>query len=235
MRLLILGRGKTGAHVAEVAKERGHEVRVLGSAENPGGSALTPEALAEVDAVIDFTTPQAVIPNIIGCMQAKKPMVVGTTGWYDKLPMVHDLVRESEGSFLYAPNFSVGVNVFLEAARAAAAALKHGYAGHIVERHHAQKKDSPSGTAARLQQIIRDVSGTELEITSIREGDVIGTHVMLFDSANDTIMFTHDAKSRRGFAEGAVVAAEWLAGKKGLFEFKDVLASQSTSSASKPK
>src|SRR5258707_674954 len=96
MRLLVLGRGKTGAHVAEVAKERGHDVRVLGSAENPGGSALTPAALADVDAVIDFTTPQAVIPNIIAAMQAKKPIVVGTTGWYDKLPMVHDLVRESD-------------------------------------------------------------------------------------------------------------------------------------------
>jgi 4-hydroxy-tetrahydrodipicolinate reductase len=224
MRLLLLGRGKTGKLVAEVARERKHDVRVLGAEENPGGSALTAAALAEIDAVIEFTTPQAVIPNIIGCMQAKRPMVVGTTGWYDKLAMVRDLVRESEGSFLYAPNFSVGVNVFFEVARAAAAALRHGYAAHIVERHHAQKKDAPSGTAARLQQIIQETSGKEVEITSIREGEVIGTHVMLFDSASDTMMFTHDAKSRRGFAEGAVLAAEWLPGRKGFFEFKDVLA-----------
>jgi 4-hydroxy-tetrahydrodipicolinate reductase len=224
MRLLVLGRGKTGALVASVARERGHEVRVMGAEENPGGAALTPDALRDVDAIIDFTTPQAVIPNIIGAMQAKKPMVVGTTGWYDKLAMVRDLVRESNGSLLCAPNFSIGVNVFFEVARAAAAALKHGYAAHIVERHHAQKKDAPSGTAARMQQIIQEISGKELEITSIREGDVVGTHVMLFDSANDTMMFTHDAKSRRGFAEGAVVAAEWLVGKHGFFEFKDVLA-----------
>lgn len=224
MRLLVLGRGKTGALVAEVARERGHEVRVMGAEENPGGAALTPDALRDVDAIIDFTTPQAVIPNIIGAMQAKKPMVVGTTGWYDKLAMVRDLVRESGGSLLYASNFSIGVNVFFEVARAAAAAVKHGYAAHIVERHHAQKKDAPSGTAARMQQIIQETSGKELEITSIREGDVVGTHVMLFDSPNDTMMFTHDAKSRRGFAEGAVVAAEWLRGKQGFFEFKDVLA-----------
>ena len=224
MRLLVLGRGKTGALVAEVARERGHEVRVMGAEENPGGAALTPDALRDVDAIIDFTTPQAVIPNIIGAMQAKKPMVVGTTGWYDKLAMVRDLVRESSGSLLYAPNFSIGVNVFFEVARAAAAAVKHGYAAHIVERHHAQKKDAPAGTAARMQQIIQETSGKELEITSIREGDVVGTHVMLFDSPNDTMMFTHDAKSRRGFAEGAVVAAEWLRGKQGFFEFKDVLA-----------
>ncbi|HSE49077.1 MAG TPA: dihydrodipicolinate reductase C-terminal domain-containing protein [Terriglobales bacterium] len=223
MRLLVLGRGKTGALVASVARERGHEVRVMGAEENPGGAALTPDALRDVDAIIDFTTPQAVIPNIIGAMQAKKPMVVGTTGWYDKLAMVRDLVRESNGSLLCAPNFSIGVNVFFEVARAAAAALKHGYAAHIVERHHAQKKDAPSGTAARMQQIIQEISGKELEITSIREGDVVGTHVMLFDSPNDTMMFTHDAKSRRGFAEGAVVAAEWLRGKQGFFEFKDVL------------
>jgi len=227
--LLLLGRGKTGALVAEVARERGHEVVVMGAEENPGGGALTPEALKNFDALIDFTTPQAVIPNIIGAMQGGKPIVVGTTGWYDKLGMVRDLVRESNGALLYAPNFSVGVNVFFEVARAAAAAVKHGYAAHIVERHHAQKKDAPSGTAARLQQIIQEASGKELEITSIREGDVVGTHVMLFDSANDTMMFTHDAKSRRGFAEGAVIAAEWLPGRRGVFEFKDVLLTKSES------
>jgi 4-hydroxy-tetrahydrodipicolinate reductase len=226
MKLLVLGRGKTGALVAEVARERQHDVRVMGAEENPGGSALTPDALRDIDAVIDFTTPQAVIPNIIGAMQAGKPMIVGTTGWYDKLPIVHDLVRESDGAFLYAPNFSVGVNIFFEVAKAVAAALNHGYGGHIVERHHAQKKDAPSGTAAKLQQIIQDTSGEKLEITSIREGDVVGTHVLLFDSPNDTMMFTHDAKSRRSFAAGAVLAAEWLAGKKGFFEFKDVLASK---------
>ena len=224
MKLLILGRGKTGALVAEVARERGHQVHVMGAEQNPGGAALTPEALKAFDAVIDFTTPQAVIPNIIGAMQANKPIVVGTTGWYDKLGMVRDLVRESNGALLYAPNFSIGVNIFFEVARAAAAAVKHGYAAHIVERHHAQKKDAPSGTAARMQQIIQETGGKALEITSIREGDVVGTHVMLFDSPNDTMMFTHDAKSRRGFAEGAVVAAEWLQGKRGFFEFKDVLA-----------
>jgi 4-hydroxy-tetrahydrodipicolinate reductase len=224
VRLLLLGRGKTGALVAEVARERKHEVRVMNAEENPGGSALTPDALRDVDCVIDFTTPQAVIPNIIGCMQARKPMVVGTTGWYDKLPMVRDLVRESDGSLLYAPNFSVGVNIMFEVARAAAAALQHGYAGHIVERHHAQKKDAPSGTAAKMQQILQEGGGKQVEITSIREGDIVGTHVMLFDSPNDTMMVTHDAKSRRGFAEGAVLAAEWLPGRKGVFEFKDVLA-----------
>jgi len=223
MNLLVLGKGKTGALVAEVARERGHQVRALGAADNTNASALTKDALRGVDVVIDFTTPQAVVANIEACVKASASMVVGTTGWSAELPRVKELVERGGIGFLYAPNFSVGVNVLFEIARAAGAALRHGYAGHIVERHHEQKKDKPSGTAAKMKQIMDQAGGTNLEITSIREGDVVGTHVILLDSANDTMMITHDAKSRRGFAEGAVQAAEWLAGKKGFFEFKDVL------------
>ena len=223
MNLLLLGRGKTGSLVAEVARERGHQVRVLGAAENANASALTPDGLRGVDVVVDFTMPQAVVQNIEACAQAGASMVVGTTGWSPELSRVKELVGRSGIGFLYAPNFSVGVNVLFEIARVAGAALQHGYAGHIVERHHEQKKDKPSGTAAKLKQIMDQAGGTNLEITSIREGDTVGTHVILLDSANDTMMITHDAKSRRGFAEGAVQAAEWLAGKKGFFEFQDVL------------
>lgn len=223
MNLLVLGKGKTGSLVAEVARERGHQVRVLSSADNANASALTQEGVRGVDVVLDFTTPQAVVPNVEACAKAGASMVVGTTGWYAELPRVKELVERSGTGFLYAPNFSVGVNVLFEIARAAGVALRHGYAGHIVERHHEQKKDKPSGTAAKMKQIMDQAGGANLEITSIREGDIVGTHVLLLDSANDTMMITHDAKSRRGFAEGAVQAAEWLAGKKGFFEFKDVL------------
>jgi 4-hydroxy-tetrahydrodipicolinate reductase len=223
MNLLVLGKGKTGSLVAEVARERGHQVRVLGAAENANGAALTKDGLRGVEVVIDFTTPDAVVQNIEACTKAGASMVVGTTGWYAELPRLRELVTGSGVGFLYAPNFSVGVNVLFEIARAAGTALKHGYAGHIVERHHEQKKDKPSGTAAKMKQIMDQAGGANLEITSIREGDIVGTHVILLDSANDTMMITHDAKSRRGFAEGAVQAAEWLAGKKGFFEFKDVL------------
>jgi 4-hydroxy-tetrahydrodipicolinate reductase len=225
MNLLVLGKGKTGSLVAEVARERGHQVRVLGAAENANASALTKDGLRGVDVVIDFTTPQAVVENIEACAKAGASMVVGTTGWNAELQRVKELVERSGIGLVYAPNFSVGVNVLFEIARAAGAALKHGYAGHIVERHHEQKKDKPSGTAARMKQIMDQAGGTDLEITSIREGDIVGTHVILLDSANDTMMITHDAKSRRGFAEGAVKAAEWLAGKKGFLEFRDVLKS----------
>jgi 4-hydroxy-tetrahydrodipicolinate reductase len=149
-------------------------------------------------------------------------MVVGTTGWYGELPKVRHLVEHSGTGFLYGANFSIGVNLLFGVARIAAAALQHQYSGQIFERHHAQKKDAPSGTAMTLQKIIREASDTEVEITSFREGDVVGMHEIVLDSHHDTIYLCHDSKSRRGFAEGAVRAAEWLAGKKGFFEFKDV-------------
>jgi len=220
MNLLVLGRGKTGSLVAEVAAARGHKVRAMGSEENAGAAALSKEELAHFDCVIDFTTPTAVIPNIIACTQAGINMVVGTTGWYDKLPQVKELVQHSRSGFLYASNFSLGVNIFFAIATAASAALKSGYTARVVERHYAQKKDSPSGTAITIKQRL---GADDVEITSIREGETVGQHVIMLDSPNDTMMLVHDAKSRRGFAEGAVVAAEWLQGKKGFYEFKDVV------------
>ncbi|HJT00004.1 MAG TPA: 4-hydroxy-tetrahydrodipicolinate reductase [Terriglobales bacterium] len=222
MILLILGHGKTGSLVAEVARQRGHDVRVLGSADNRDAAGLTTEALRDVAVVIDFTTPQAVLENIAACARARKNLVVGTTGWYDRLPKIRDLVTQSDIGLLYASNFSIGVNVFFEVARVAAAALKHGYNGEIMERHHAQKKDAPSGTAVVLQKILHETGGQELEIVSLREGETVGLHEIVLDSHNDTIRLAHDAKSRRGFAEGAVRAAEWLVGRSGFYDFREV-------------
>lgn len=222
MNLLILGRGKTGSLVAEVARERGHRIMSVATADNQRGVALTAEKLSEIDAVIDFTTPQAVLGNIEACMRVGKNMLVGTTGWYGELERVQQLVEKSQAGFLYGANFSVGINLFFEVAQTAAVILQHQYLGQIFERHHAQKKDAPSGTALTLQNLIRDRSGAELEIISFREGDVVGMHEVVLDSPNDTIYLCHDSKSRRGFAEGAVRAVEWLAGKKGFFHFKDI-------------
>ena len=222
MNLLLLGKGKTGSLVAEVARERGHQVRALASGHNPGGAALTRENLQGIDVVVDFTTPKAVMQNIAACAGAGTNMVVGTTGWYGELPRIRELVEKGGIGFLYASNFSVGVNVFFDIAQTAAVALQHGYSGAIEERHHVQKKDKPSGTAAVLQKILQEKSGVELEITSVREGDIVGTHIITLHSAGDTITLTHEAHSRRSFAEGAVRAAEWLAGKKGFFDFQDV-------------
>jgi 4-hydroxy-tetrahydrodipicolinate reductase len=221
--ILVLGRGKTGALVAEMARERQHEVRSLASQENQDGRALTPATLSGIDAVIDFTTPHAVIANIIRCVEAGVPVVVGTTGWTQHMEKVRELVRERKGALLYGSNFSIGMNFFFKAMQAVAPILKHDYRGSIVERHHVHKKDKPSGTAVTIQKILESGSGQKVEVASVREGDTVGMHLVMMDSANDTILFTHDSKSRLGFAEGAVRAAEWLKGKTGFYEFPEIV------------
>ena len=224
MNILVLGRGKTGSMVTEVARERHHHVSVLGANDNPKASALTAEKLAPINMVIDFTTPTAVLGNVEACMRAKKSIVIGTTGWYGELPRIRQMVEDPGCGIglLHAANFSVGVNLFFEVVRSAAAALQHQYFGQIFERHHAQKKDAPSGTAITMQRILRESTESDLEITSFREGEMVGMHELVLDSPADTIYLCHTAKSRRGFADGAVRAAEWLVGKKGIFDFKDV-------------
>jgi 4-hydroxy-tetrahydrodipicolinate reductase len=222
MNLLILGRGKTGAMVAEVARSRRHHVRVLSAAENVDGRALTADSLATVDVVIDFTNATAIVANAEACIRAGKHLVVGTTGWHDQVPRLRELVLAAKTGFLYGANFSIGINLFFEIAASAGSALKYDYSGQIFERHHEHKKDAPSGTALTLQKIVRESGGEEVEIVSFREGDVIGMHEVVFNSAGDRIYLCHDAKSRLGYAEGAVRAAEWLSGKTGFFEFRNV-------------
>jgi 4-hydroxy-tetrahydrodipicolinate reductase len=224
MNLLILGRGKTGSLVAEVARSRRHHVRVLSSAENSGARALTVDSLTAIDAAIDLTTPAAAVANAEACIRAGKNIVVGTTGWYDQLPRLREMVLSAKTGFLYGSNFSIGVNLFFEIAATAGAALKYDYSGQIFERHHEQKKDAPSGTALTIQKIVRESGGAkkEVEIVSFREGDAVGMHELVFNSAGDRIYLCHDAKSRQGYAEGAVRAAEWLVGKAGFFEFRNV-------------
>ena len=222
MNLLILGRGKMGALVEELARGRKHTVHAVDIDENLHAAALTKEKLRHVDVVIDFTTPAAVMENIEGCVRAQKNLVVGTTGWYDEIPTVRAMVEKSGIGLVFAANFSIGVNLFFEIAKTAAAALRLDYSGKISERHHIHKKDAPSGTAIMLSKVLHLAAGKKLEIESFREGEVVGVHELAFDSVNDTITLRHDAKSRRGFAEGAVRAAEWLNGKKGFYDFKDV-------------
>jgi 4-hydroxy-tetrahydrodipicolinate reductase len=224
MNILLLGRGKTGSLVAEVARRRGHDVQIVGAADNASCEALTPEKLRAVNVVIDFTAPSCVMGHIEACVAAGKNMVVGTTGWHGEVDRVRRLVESQGTGFVYAANFSVGVNLFLDVARAAAAALRHDYSGQIFERHHIHKRDAPSGTALAIQHVIREASNKSehLEITSFREGEVVGMHEVVLESAADRIYLCHDAKSRQGFADGAVRAAEWLAGRKGFYDFKDV-------------
>jgi len=222
LNILLLGPGKTGSVVAEVARERRHALRIVDEDVNPGGAWLTAENLRDFDVVIDFTTPDAVLTNIDRSVGAGKPMVVGTTGWYGQIERVRRQVEQAGTGFVFAPNFSYGVNLFFQIVKAAAPALAHGYQGRIKEIHHVHKKDAPSGTAIALERILEQAAGQRVEITSEREGEVPGTHILELESAGDRIVLTHDVKSRRTFAEGAILAAEWIAGKKGFYEFKDI-------------
>jgi 4-hydroxy-tetrahydrodipicolinate reductase len=223
VKVLLLGQGKTGSLVADVARQRGHEVRSLRSKDNLDGRGLTLEVLQQSDVVIDFTTPHAAIPNIIRCAEARVPMIVGTTGWYQHMDKVRELVTERKAALLYGSNFSIGMNFFFKAVQAMAPILKGNYLGNIVERHHVHKKDQPSGTAVKLKNILEAGTGAHVEVASVREGETVGMHLVMFDSADDVILFTHDAKNRMGFAEGAVRAAEWIQGKTGFYEFPDIV------------
>jgi len=222
LRIVVLGAGKTGSLVAQVAQERGHTVLTIDEDLNANAAWLTPNNLHEADVVIDFTTPDAVLANIEAVIRCGKAMIVGTTGWYGELERVKKLVEEAGTGFVFGANFSYGVNLFFQIAKAAAPALTHGYSGHITETHHIHKKDAPSGTAIALQRVLQQAAGVEVSISSIREGEVTGTHTLELDSGGDRIVLTHEAKSRRTFAQGAVLAAEWVVGKRGFYDFKDI-------------
>jgi 4-hydroxy-tetrahydrodipicolinate reductase len=224
MLFLVLGRGKTGSLVADVASKHGHSVRVLGEEENPDASALNAPFLAGFDAVIDFTTPEAVVHNLRACLANGARVVVGTTGWYEHLDGMRALAKRKGAGFLYGTNFSIGVQAMLRVARELAVAAPN-YKFSITETHHVSKKDAPSGTALTIKQVLQAANpALEVEITSKREGDASGIHVIEARSANDVIELKHEAFSRRGFAEGAVRAAEWLAGKTGVWEFSEISA-----------
>ncbi len=191
LNIVVLGRGKTGAFVAQVARERDHQVQTVASAENKGAAWLTPENLRGTDVVIDFTTPHAVMANIEAVVRSRKPMVVGTTGWYSEMRRVKALIEAAGTGFVFGANFSYGVNLFFQILKAAAPALSHGYSGHITERHHIHKKDAPSGTAVAMQKILQS---EHVDITSEREGDVAGTHTLELTSPGDRMVMTHEAK-----------------------------------------
>ncbi|MDQ2832645.1 MAG: 4-hydroxy-tetrahydrodipicolinate reductase [Acidobacteriota bacterium] len=224
MRILVLGLGKTGKLVATIAAERGHSVHVLDAKENASASALTPPFVAGFDVVIDFTTPEAAVQNMRACLATGARMVIGTTGWYDKLPDMRALAERRQAALLYCTNFSIGVQVMFQLAAVMAETLKNaGYEFSIQETHHAGKLDSPSGTAISLAQAAGKASGlSQIPIDATREGDVMGLHVLEARSPADRLVLTHEAFSRRGFAEGAVRAAEWLATHTGCFDFQDV-------------
>jgi 4-hydroxy-tetrahydrodipicolinate reductase len=223
MRILVLGMGKTGRLVAEVAAERGHSVNVLDAKENAGASALTPPFVAGFDVVIDFTTPEATIQNMRACLATGAKMVIGTTGWYDKLADMRSLAERKQAGLLYGTNFSVSVQVMMQIAATMGKALKHaGYEFSIEETHHVTKVDSPSGTAITLASAVKAATGNDVPIVAKREGLVMGVHTLTAQNDAEQLVLTHEAFSRRGFAEGAVRAAEWLSTRTGCYDFQSV-------------
>ena len=225
MRILVLGHGKTGKLVAEVAAEHGHSVHVLDAKENKDGAALTAPFVAGFDTVIDFTTPEAVVSNMRACLANGAKMVIGTTGWYDKLPDMRALAERRGASLLYGTNFSVGVQLMFQLAEVMTKELKAaGYNFSISETHHTTKQDAPSGTALTLRETVKRASGVEdIAIESIRSGEAVGLHVLEASGNGDKLLLTHESHSRRPFAEGAVRAAEWLSqAKPGAYDFRDI-------------
>ncbi len=237
MKIALLGFGKMGKTIeAIVEKEQADEIVLIIDVQNI--YELTTDALRHADVAIEFSTPQSAMSNIDMCLDAGVPVVVGTTGWYDHLDWVKKKCTEKDGAVVYASNFSIGVNILFALNRnlAELMATEKNYQPLITEIHHTQKKDAPSGTAISLAKDILQfakekkkwvnsdtVKNDELPIVSIREGDVKGIHEVQYKSAVDVITLRHEAFSRDGFALGAIKAAHWIIGKKGCFEFKEVL------------
>jgi 4-hydroxy-tetrahydrodipicolinate reductase len=226
LRVAIVGDGKMGRAVAELARERGDTITaMLGAKENGSGSAITRDRLGDTDVVIEFTEPEAAPGNILAAVNAGYAVVTGTTGWADQLERVARVVTESHGALVHSPNFSVGVNLFLALAAAAARTMRAApqFDAHIVETHHAAKKDAPSGTAKALERATSTRLGRSIPITSVRTGHVPGTHELSCDGPFEQIRLTHLARDRRVFADGALHAADWLRGRHGVFTMRDVL------------
>ena len=230
MKIALVGYGKMGKIIDEISQSRGHEV-VARLKETP-----TKESLNDADVVIEFSNPEAAFENIKVCLENKIPVICGTTGWLDKKPEIERIAVEQNSAFLYGSNFSLGVNLFFAINEKLAKLMNNvdEYECQLEEIHHIHKKDAPSGTAISIAEGIIENSkyeawklgetkGKELGIFAIREDEVPGTHSVFYRSEVDEIEIKHTAFNRNGFALGAVIAAEWIVGKQGVFSMKDVL------------
>jgi 4-hydroxy-tetrahydrodipicolinate reductase len=225
VRFGIIGTGRMGREIEAMAARHSHDVVwKLKSSENPAGAGLTRERVAGADVVFEFTSPAAVTDNLLALAAASATVVCGTTGWTQELTRVTDAFLAGGGALVHAANFSVGVRHFFDlATRAARLYPPAGYAAYLVEEHHAGKRDAPSGTARTIAAIAEMAMGRPLPVTSVRAGTIPGTHRLVFESPEDEVEIIHRARSRTAFAKGAVWAAERIAGRKGVFEFGDLL------------
>lgn len=236
LNIALIGYGKMGKIIEEIAISRGHQIGLKVTRDNADYST---KELEGIDVAIEFSMPEAAVINIKKCLDASVPVAIGTTGWYDSLEEIVEWTKEKHGCILPATNFSIGVNIFFEINRhlAALMAKQQQYEAMITETHHTQKKDAPSGTAITLAEGIIENSDvkdqwtkevaelkSDLAIKSLRMEDVPGTHEVVYDSDIDSITIIHEAKNRKGFGLGAVLAAEFIVDKKGVYSMKDVLA-----------
>ena len=243
MNIALIGYGKMGREVEQVARKSGHAIaaRIDPVSDPASTSEISSQTIRGADVCVEFTHPEAAASNIQKVIRLHKPLVVGTTGWYQNLPAIKQMVLEEKTGLVYAPNFSLGVNLFYRVA-AVAARLFHRFEEYDVcgaEVHHRLKVDSPSGTARKLSEIVLEhfprktrvvvdslnkaIDPEEFHLVSLRAGHFPGTHSLAFDSAADTIELTHTARSRAGFASGALLAAEWIVGRQGVYTFEQVL------------
>ncbi len=226
MKLALFGYGAMGQLVAAGARKGGDEIGVVLKS-NDGELPVDQlaEKLSSHDVAIDFSIGDAVMKNVQACALAHVPLVEGTTGWKQHEPTAKQLMTEHSGAMVYGANFSVGVNLFYRIAKQAAALFSavDGYAPFIEEAHHNRKRDAPSGTALKLRDIMKEHLGPDIPTSSTRAGYIPGTHRVGFDSEADQILLTHTARSRQGFANGALLAAHWIVGRTGVFEFSDVI------------
>lgn len=227
MNIAIVGYGKMGRMIERVALERGHAITLkLDEHNNASFEGITAENFAGVDAAIDFSVPEAAVTNIEKIAALGVNIVVGTTGWLAKTDHVKEVVAQNGTGLVWSPNYSVGVNAFFRIVREAAKLLSGApeYEAWAWEIHHSAKKDAPSGTLLKLVEEMKSAGfAKNIDVSSNRAGTIAGTHEIGFDSAADTITLRHTARSREGFALGAVKAAEWIAGQKGFHEFGDIL------------
>jgi 4-hydroxy-tetrahydrodipicolinate reductase len=226
MKIALIGNGAMGQLVAAEAKAAGDEVGAVVSSRDRD---IKPDQLADrirgCDVAIDFSVGEAVLRNIEACARAGVPLVEGTTGWKEHEATARQIVTEHSAALVYGANFSIGVNLFYRIADRAAALFSsvNGYAPFIEEAHHMRKRDAPSGTALQLRELMARHLGPEIPTASTRAGYIPGTHRVGFDSEADQILLVHTARSRKGFASGALLAAHWIVGKTGVFEFADVI------------
>ena len=225
MKLVLFGSGAMGRLVSRLAKDEGHEVSVVLTSRDATRSAEELEDLLRGhDAAIDFSVADAVLANVTSCARAGIPIVEGTTGWNNHESEVRQIVADNDGALIFGANFSIGVNLFYGIVVRAGELFQRlpNYAPFIEEAHHSRKRDAPSGTALRLRDLLAAV-GHDPPITSTRAGQIPGTHRVGFDSVSDQITLTHTARSREGFAAGSLLAARWIQGRKGTYEFSTMI------------